>query len=136
MQGHNDWLKKSLSDLKMAKKGLKDDDDTLDCVVYHSHQCAEKALKSYFVFKNKGLERTHDLEYLLKMCSEIDFDFLILKDDVKKLNPFSVQSRYPDDRFYIDREEAEYTIKIAKKIFDFVENKIENPDKNMNIFKH
>ena len=136
MQGHDDWLKKSLSDLKMAKKGLKDDDDTLDCAVYHVHQCAEKVLKSYFAFKNKTIERTHDLEYLLKICSEIDFDFLALKEDVKKLNPFAVQSRYPDDRFCIDRYEAEEAVKRAKKVFDFVKNKIENPDKNMNIFKN
>lgn len=107
MPGHNDWLKKAQSDLKMARKGLKDDDDTLDCVVYHTHQCAEKALKGYYVFKGKPVDRTHDLEYLLKMCCEIDFDFFSLKNHVQKLNPFAVQSRYPDDRFYVDRQEFE-----------------------------
>jgi len=134
MPGHEDWLKKAQSDLKMAKKGLRDDDDTLDCVVYHTHQCAEKALKGYYIFKGKPVDRTHDLEYLLKICSEIDFDFLSLKNYVKKLNPFSVQSRYPDDRFYIDRQEAEDAIKVAKKIFDFVQMKIEKPDPNMKLF--
>jgi HEPN domain-containing protein len=93
MPGHEDWLKKAQSDLKMSKKGLKEDDDTLDCVVYHAHQCAEKSLKGFYVFKKRPVERTHDLEYLLKICIEMDSEFLSLKECVKKLNPFAVLSR-------------------------------------------
>lgn len=134
MLGHSDWLRKAQSDLKMAKKGLKDDDDTLDCVVYHAHQCAEKALKGYYVFKEKAVDRTHDLEYLLKICCEMDADFACLKDPVKKLNPFAILSRYPDDRFFVTRQDAEDAIKLAKKVFDFVQMKIESPDQNMKLF--
>lgn len=134
MPRHEDWLKKAHSDLKMAKKGLRDDDDTLDCVVYHAHQCAEKALKSYFAFKEKAIERTHDLEYLLKICCEMDQEFLSLKEQVKTLNPFATLSRYPDDRFNINRQEAESAIKIAAKIFNFILIKIEKPDPNMRFF--
>lgn len=134
MPGYSDWLKKAQKDLKMARKGLRDDDDTLDCAVYHTHQCAEKALKSFYIFKGKPIDRTHDLEYLLKICCEIDPDFLSLKDSVKKLNPFAVLSRYPDDRFSINRGEAEEAIKLAKKVFDFVQMKIEKLDPNMKLF--
>jgi HEPN domain-containing protein len=127
-------LQKALGDLKMAKKGMRDDDDTLDCVAYHAHQCVEKSLKAYFVFSGKVIERTHDLEFLLKLCCEEDFDFIALKNEVKKLNPFATQSRYPDDRFSIDRQEAEDAIKMAKKAFDFVLKKIEKPDPNLKLF--
>ncbi|KKQ33626.1 MAG: HEPN-type nucleotidyltransferase, antibiotic resistance related protein [candidate division TM6 bacterium GW2011_GWF2_37_49] len=134
MPGHSDWLKKAQSDLKMARKGLKDDDDTLDCVVYHAHQCAEKALKSFYVFNGKFVDRTHDLEYLLKVCCDMNIDFLSLKDCIKKLNPFAVLSSYPDDRFNIDRSDAEGAVKLAKHVYDFVKAKIEKPDPNMKLF--
>ncbi|MCB9492718.1 MAG: HEPN domain-containing protein [Epsilonproteobacteria bacterium] len=126
MPGHKDWFAKAQSDLKMAHKGLRDDDDTLDCVAYHTHQCAEKVLKGFLIFKGNPLERTHDLEYLLKICCESDADFLALKDDVKKLNPFAIHSRYPDDYFDIDRGEAEDAIETAKRVFDFIQMKMKN----------
>ena len=47
MPGYNDWLAKAASDLISSKKLSKDDDDTLDTAVYHTQQCAEKALKAY-----------------------------------------------------------------------------------------
>jgi HEPN domain-containing protein len=134
MPEYEAWLKKALSDLKMAQKGLRDDDETLDCVVYHTYQCAEKAFKSFYVFNGKAVDRTHDLEYLLKICCDFDLDFLSLKTYIKKLNPFAVLSRYPDDRFCVDRMEAEEAIKLAKKVFDFVKMKIETPDPNMKLF--
>lgn len=134
MPGHEDWLKKAQSDLKMARKGLKDDDDTLDCVVYHTHQYAEKALKGFYVFNGKPVDRTHDLEYLLKICCDADVDFICLKDCVKKLNPFAVLSRYPDDRFCVNRIEAEEAVRLAKNVYDFVLDKIEKPDPNIKMF--
>ena len=45
MPGVKDWLKKASSDLKASRK-LSDDNETLDCSVFHTHQCAEKALKT------------------------------------------------------------------------------------------
>jgi HEPN domain-containing protein len=128
MPGHDVWIKKSQSDLKMAKKGLKDDDDTLDCVVYHAHQCAEKVLKGYYIFKGKPADRTHDLEYLLKMCCEFDSVFINLKNDIKILNSYGLHSRYPDDRFIVNRKEAEESFKIAEKIMKFVLKKVSEPE--------
>jgi HEPN domain-containing protein len=97
----------------------------------HTHQCVEKALKGYLLFKCVLAKKTHALEYLLELCWEHDVDFFILKNDVKKLDPFATQSRYPDDSFLVDRKEAEEAIKIAKKIFDFVRTKVESPGQKM-----
>ena len=88
--------------------------------------------------ENECFLKTKTFVHLLeKRKKEHVFNLLknLPKEDVKKLNPFAVQSRYPDDRFYIDRDEAEAAVKRAKRIFGFVKDKIENPDKNMNIFK-
>lgn len=131
MPDHNAWLTKAKSDLKMAKKGLYDDDDTIDCVVYHTHQCAEKALKGYLTFKNDQPAKTHDLEFLLKLCEKHNRLFHLLQNDTKILNPYSVNSRYPDDYFFVTRKEAEYATKLAKKILDFVLQQTEFSDQKI-----
>ena len=46
MPGVKDWIKKSSSDLKASQK-LLDDEETLDCAVFHAHQCAEKIFKAF-----------------------------------------------------------------------------------------
>ena len=57
MKGHEAWLAKATSDLKSAKKLIKDDDDTLDTAAYHTQQCAEKALDDrFFISKEEVVE--------------------------------------------------------------------------------
>jgi HEPN domain-containing protein len=134
MPGYNDWLEKAASDLRSAQKLTKDGDDTLDTAVYHTQQCAEKALKAYLVFKNQPIPRTHDLQKILELCAQLDFSFKILLNDALDLLPFATYSRYPDDRFFIEREEAIEAIEKARIIFDFVKSKVKHFDTNQNIF--
>ena len=74
MPGPKEWLKKASGDLKAAKLLLKED-DILDVAVYLSHQCAEKALKTYLVFSHSSLLKTHDLLKLLETCAQQDRSF-------------------------------------------------------------
>jgi HEPN domain-containing protein len=134
MPGPKDWLRKAHSDLRSCKKCLLGDDNTLDTAVFHAHQCAEKVLKGYFVFRGLKLTRTHDLESLLVFCYKQDSDFLALTNDIKMLNPYAMYSRYPDDRFFVDRQEAEDALKMATKIFEFVRTKINDSDQTMRLF--
>jgi len=135
MPGHKDWLDKASGDLKSSKKLIRDDDDTLDTAAYHAHQCAEKALKAYFVFLNKQVPKSHDLEFLLKSCIEFDLEFVSLKQEIIDLNPYVTESRYPDDQFVIDREEVEAAIKKATKVLNCVKKKLEaTSDQNLRIY--
>jgi HEPN domain-containing protein len=45
MKPHETWLVKAKNDLKSSKKLIKGDDVVLDTAIYHTQQCAEKALK-------------------------------------------------------------------------------------------
>jgi HEPN domain-containing protein len=134
MPGHKDVLQRALSELRVCRKALQDDDNTLDCAVFHAHQCVERTFKGYLIFRGWTLERTHDLEYLLNLCRERDSGLSILEDDVKKLSPYAMHTGYPGDPCCTDRQEAEQAIKTAKKIFEFVRSKIEDPDQTMNLF--
>ncbi|MBX9831307.1 HEPN domain-containing protein [Candidatus Babeliales bacterium] len=135
MPGIKDWLKKASSDLKSAKM-LSKDDDVLDVAVFHTHQCAEKALKTYLVFCQSPILKTHDLPKLLEVCVQKDPSFKELLNEVLSLNSYGTYSRYPDDRFSIDQEEAARAVKYASRIFDFVEKKIKPPDnKTLSLFE-
>lgn len=55
----------------------------------------EKYLKAYLISKSVDFGKTHNLEYLIKLCSEIDKDFEDIK--VGDLSFYAVEVRYPDD---------------------------------------
>jgi len=130
MPGLKDWIAKASADLRGATKLIKDDDYTLDLAVYHTHQVAEKALKAYLVFKQQPILRTHDLEKLLNECKKYDHGFDQLQEEVETLAPFAIYSRYPDDRFSVDREETIQAIKHAEKILKFVKEKTVSTEKS------
>ena len=130
MPGVNDWIVKASGNLKAARKLIKDDDDTLDFAAYSTQQSSEKALKAYLIFKQQSLPRTHDLEKLLMDCIKHDSTFDLLREATEALSPYATYTRYPDDRFNIDREEIIEAIKHAEKILKFVKTKIEPAEKN------
>ena len=57
---HEDWLLKAERDLDTAKVLL--ENAFHDTAIYHTQQCAEKALKGYCVYRLQPLIKTHDLE--------------------------------------------------------------------------
>ncbi len=125
MPGVNDWIAKAISDLKSSKKLIKDDDETLDSAAYFTQQSAEKALKGYLVFKGQPIPKTHDLEKLVTDCIKYDATFSQLFDNAEALSPYATYTRYPDDRFSIDREEVLGAIKHAEKILRFVKDNLD-----------
>lgn len=125
MPGVRDWIAKAAGDLKSSKKLIKDDDDTLDSAAYFTQQSAEKALKAYLIFHQQPIPRTHDLEKLLKDCIKHDASFDKLRECAEFLAPYATYTRYPDDRFNIDREEVDKAIMCAETILKFVKIKIE-----------
>ncbi|HLB93851.1 MAG TPA: HEPN domain-containing protein [Candidatus Babeliales bacterium] len=137
MPGVNDWIIKATNDLHAAKKLIKDDDITLDMTAYATQQSAEKALKAYLIFKQQVVPRTHDLEKLLVECIKHDYIFDQLRSETKFLSPYATYTRYPDDRFNIDRQEAIEAIHCAEKILKFVKNNLEktHTSPQLNILK-
>ncbi len=119
-----DWLNKALSDF-IASKKLVDDEKTLDCSVFHTHQCAEKALKAFIILTKKPIPKTHDLKFLLELCAGLDSAFVLHREDVKTLNTYGFESRYPNDFFYVDQQEAKQAVAMAEKIFFTVQKKIQ-----------
>lgn len=124
MPGHNDWIKKSLSDLKLASKAI-GDDETVDPAVYLSHQCAEKALKAILMFSQKHIPKVHNLKLLLVACSECSNDFILLSKQCGLLSSYEFDSRYPKDNFHVDQSDLVMALRAATDVLDFVKNKIQ-----------
>ena len=125
MMGYEAWLYKANNDLKSALKLLEGDDPIMDTAIYHTQQCAEKALKGYLAFKKQPIKKSHDIELLVEICSAIDNEFEKLYDYSENLTPYATAFRYPDIYLEPDYDEVYEAIGMARKILGFVERKIE-----------
>lgn len=123
MKLHDEWLLKALHDLKSSKKLISGKDPIFDTSIYHTQQCAEKALKSFLAFNKKSIPKSHDIQLLIEQCIEIDQDFEELYDIGMNLTPFATFFRYPGHIIEPDIEDVNEAIIIAEKIFHFVKNK-------------
>jgi HEPN domain-containing protein len=129
---HDAWILKAESDLRGAEVALRQDDPITDVAIYHTQQCAEKALKGFLAFKRAEIQKIHDLAELVVQCAVFDSDFEILLSDADKLTPHATEFRYPDAFVDIDDlsqlfpavEEVEAAIVKARRILDFVKAKI------------
>ncbi len=124
MKQHEFWLLKAHNDLNSAKKLISGDDPITDTGAYHTHQCAEKALKGYLAFHKKPVEKTNDIQLLLEKCMKIDFDFKLIYDDGISLNPYATEFRYPGLVINPDLNDVVEAVSIAEKILHFIKEKI------------
>lgn len=124
MKNFEAWIIKAENDLKSAKVLF--DSNILDTAIYHTQQCAEKALKAYLAFKNQPLQKTHNIEYLVEICENIDSSFETLLDYADNLNPYDTIFRYPSDGMIIepDIEDVKEAIEMTEYILNFVKDKI------------
>jgi len=93
------WIIKAVNHLNVAEHELRQPTDEIitDAICFHCQQAEEKLLKEYLASKKYRFP-THNLEFLLERCLEIDPDFKEV--DVGNLSFYVVEIRYPDE-FYI-----------------------------------
>jgi len=126
MQKHKEWLMIAEQDLALAKFVLNDEDESIITpAIFHTQQCAEKALKAYLVYKKQTIKRTHDLMRLVKLCMHFDKGFELLFDKAEELNPYLTDSRYPEDCFETpDVTSFKIAIQYAEAVLNFVKERI------------
>ena len=118
------WLKYAKSDLLTAKHMFENVYPLeIEIVCYHSHQCAEKAMKSYCIFNNLEPPKTHDLISLCNLCISFEDSFSAMMNNCSKLNPYGVSVRYPNE-LELDETIANLALTMAKETFEFCYSKI------------
>jgi HEPN domain-containing protein len=126
------WLLKAQSDLDAAEVVVHRDEPITDVAIYHTQQCAEKALKGFLAYRQSEIQKIHHLVKLVEQCATLDSDFESLLDDADELTPMGTEFRYPDDFDEIDDisqlfptvEKVEGAIAKATRILDFVLSKL------------
>jgi HEPN domain-containing protein len=71
-------------------------------ICFHAQQAAEKYLKAFLAFHGVPIPKTHDLDKLVKSCTEIAPSFANLATSADALRLFGVEIRYQPSK-----EEAE-----------------------------
>ena len=125
MKQHEAWLFKAGNDLASARKLMSGEDTIPDTAIYHAQQCAEKALKAYLAFRNQPIQRSHDLELLSDLCSDLNAQFNSIKEDAELLTPYHAAFRYPDIVLMPDKDDVVEAIEKAERIFSFVKRLIQ-----------
>lgn len=118
------WLEYASNDLSWTKANLNEEVWYGAC--FTAQQAVEKALKAYLISKNETIKKIHDLRVLIEKCQKIDPEFETLREQCVTLNPYYTPARYPDIGEYADftEEKAREAYQIAKKIVEFVEEKL------------
>ena len=124
----NQWLIKANEDLLVVEKLTEFEVIANASACFHCQQAVEKFLKAFLIANGIEIKKTHNIEYLLSECSDIDPDFIPI--DPKELSDFGVDARYPGDMYVpTDKETIEYKM-LAIDIKELVEEKINTILKN------
>lgn len=124
----SNWLDKADKDLLSVEHELSFSDVVTETVCFHCQQSAEKYLKAYLVSLGIPFTKTHEIGELITKCESRDKELSVLKEEADKLTDYAVLVRYPDDWFEPSRTEAKEAFEIAKRIREFVQNRLNLAD--------
>ena len=118
------WLIKANNDLKVAENEIRlpPNETVTEAICFHSQQAVEKFLKAYLITRTVEFGKTHNLEFLLELCIKQDKEFKEI--NVGNLSFYSVEVRYPDEFYIPTLDEAKESVKIARKVKEFVLKKV------------
>lgn len=118
------WIEKAEGDFEGAVQlSKKRSRRTAHLLCFACQQSAEKYLKAFLVENNVRFSKTHDLELaLLPLCAEVDREFQVLREYLKKLDPYAVEFRYSGEE--IELPDVRAALEAAKKVRRFVRSKL------------
>ncbi|MDA3797648.1 MAG: HEPN domain-containing protein [Kiritimatiellae bacterium] len=116
------WILKAEEDLLVVERLIEGQIVAPASICFHCQQAAEKYLKAYLIFHKVEIRRTHNIEFLLSECNDIDLVFGEI--DAKNLSDYGVDVRYPGDMYIPDESEVRDCIAIVKRIKRAVEESI------------
>jgi HEPN domain-containing protein len=120
----NSWIDKANKDILTAQHELSFPDAVTESICFHCQQAVEKYLKAYLVFLGIPFAKTHEIGELITKCQSKDKEISMFKEEADKLTDYAIEIRYPDDWYEPPLNEAKEAFDIAKKIKEFIQNKI------------
>ena len=117
-----EWLRLADDDLKMAGLTMKDTEPIYWAAAFHCQQAAEKSLKAFLAYNEYHVEKTHDIEFLVKLCMKFLPQMEQFIESGAVLSEYAVDPRYPVAKFEITKIKAEKAVETAQNIFEFILN--------------
>jgi HEPN domain-containing protein len=111
-----EWLSKAEADLTAAEILVAAETHDYFTCAFHCQQAAEKFLKAYLVRHQVEFRKTHDLDQLLGLASQVE---PTLQEELAScgwLSPFGVEFRYPGDQPEVDWTTAQNALTEAKQV--------------------
>lgn len=132
-----EWLGMAEQDFGFARLNLEGSSNAFyPQICFHFQQSAEKYLKAFIISRGLPLKKTHDLSYLVDLCSEAEKSLIQLKDDCDFLTDFYIETRYPvhwPSQF--DKKEAVQAQEAAERIRECILFFAAKKDKKKNMTK-
>lgn len=119
-----EWLGLADDDLRLAELTLKDAEPIFWAAAFHCQQAAEKSLKAFLAYNEYHVEKTHDIEFLVKLCKKFSPQIEQFIESGAALSKYAIDPRYPSPKFEITKIKAEKAIETARGIFEFVIDKL------------
>ena len=118
-----EWHEYAERDLVSAKHLLNMHPVPLEIVAYLCQQCGEKYLKSYLIYHDQDVVKTHNLSFLQNLCIKFDESFGVLDEQCRILTKYINDSRYPSKLELTDYH-TKQAIEYAEEIKSFVSDRI------------
>ena len=122
----SEWVNKAEHDFQAIETLKEHNPELSDIICYHCQQTAEKYLKAYLTKLSINFKRSHSLDYLLDLISDIVSIPSEVYDSSEILEDYGVSIRYPGDWFEPSTNDVEEAYNSAKKVREFVSINIEN----------
>lgn len=115
-----DWLYYAAIDLRCAKL-LNEDPKCYNQVSFHCHQCIEKGVKGFLLWKHHRLYDGHNLPFLVKQAMQDDQNFRKYLPAATNINHYYIEARYPADfLLQLDEQTAEKLIHTTSEMLNFI----------------
>lgn len=118
-----EWLKKAEEDESVAKTIL-EKEGFPSPICFHSQQLAEKVLKALLISLKVKFPKSHDLVVLGTLVETKIPEIKNYQEEIKTLNQYYVETRYPGDYPEFTIEDAEEAFEAATRIKEFVSERI------------
>lgn len=114
------WLTRAERDLGSAERLATGPTPYLDTASYHCQQAGEKAVKGFLAFALHELEKTHDVERLVKLAEAYEPTFQHHRSAARLLTPYATRFRYTGEALEPSLDEFNEAFEAAKGLYCFV----------------
>ena len=109
-----EWIQKAEEDFAAALKLIGAKGRFYNVVCFHCQQSVEKYIKAIMQFNEKHIKKTHSLAFLADQVKECLPRIELFSEDLKWLDVFAVQIRYPGEK--AGKNDAVKAVNISKSI--------------------